>query len=136
MVLCVQLFCLMPDHFHMIWMGLFNESNQLLGMKHFRKSINESLRRIGYEFQDQSFDHVLEESERTEVAFRDVCDYIARNPERSELVPADGYASYRFSGCVVPGYPSLRPFDATYWGRSLTVSFLFLRKEGLFRGAK
>ena len=37
-------FCLMPDHFHMVWIGLMDESDQLLAMKHFRKGANETLR--------------------------------------------------------------------------------------------
>ena len=36
-------------------MGLFVQSDQLLAMKQFRKSMNESLRRIGVELQDQAY---------------------------------------------------------------------------------
>ena len=46
------IYCLMPDHFHMVWMGLFKESDQLLGMKHFRKTLNESLQRVDFKLQD------------------------------------------------------------------------------------
>ena len=80
------IFCLMPDHFHMVWMGLLDESDQLLAMKHFRKATNETLRRIGYELQDQAYDHVLPIHERQDEAFHDVCEYVARNPERAGLV--------------------------------------------------
>ena len=76
------MFCLMPDHFHMVWMGLFEESDQLLAMKHFRKSVNESLARIGVELQDQAYDHVLSDVEKQEQAFRNVCEYVSRNPEK------------------------------------------------------
>jgi REP element-mobilizing transposase RayT len=126
------MFCLMPDHFHMLWMGLFDGSDQLLAMKHFRKSVNESLKRTEFELQDQAFDHVLTESEHSETAFRKVADYIARNPERSGLVAVDEYATYPFTGCLVPGYPQLRPFDVGYWDEfDRTVSYS--RKEGLMR---
>ncbi|QDS94708.1 hypothetical protein FF011L_34880 [Roseimaritima multifibrata] len=126
------MFCLMTDHFHMLWMGLFDGSDQLLAMKHFRKSVNESLKRIEFGLQDQAYDHVLKESERSEDSFREVCDYIARNPERAGLVPDDGYATYPFTGVVVPGYPQLRPFEASFWDEfDRTVSYL--RKKGLMR---
>ena len=31
------IFCLMPDHFHMVWMGLSDESDQLLAMNILEK---------------------------------------------------------------------------------------------------
>ena len=126
------IFCLMPDHFHIVWMGLFSHSDQLLAMKHFRKSVNESLRRINFELQDQSYDHVLKEDERKTEAFRQVCEYVARNPERAGLIEVDGYAAYKFSGCLLPGYPQLRPVDPTYWDEFDRV-VSYLRNEGLFR---
>jgi REP element-mobilizing transposase RayT len=132
--LACPIFCLMPDHLHMIWLGLCKGADQLHAMKHFRKSINESLRRIGHELQDQSYDHVLKEEERREVAFRETCNYVARNPERAGLVEVDGYASYKFSGCIVPGYPELRPFELGFWDRFDRV-ISYLRKEGLVRTA-
>ena len=76
----------------MVWMGLLDESDQLLAMKHFRKATNETLRRIGYELQDQAYDHILRSDERQDEAFHDVCEYVARNPERAGLVPVDGYS--------------------------------------------
>jgi len=42
--LACSIFCLMPDHIHMLWPGLSNESDQLIAMKRFRKDVNESLR--------------------------------------------------------------------------------------------
>ncbi len=129
------IFCLMPDHFHMVWIGLFDGSDQLLAMKHFRKSVNESLGRIRCELQDQAYDHVLRKEERIEASFHDVCNYVARNPERAGLVNADAFAIYKFLGCVVPGYPQLRPFESGFWDEFDRV-ISFLRKEGLFRSPK
>lgn len=126
------IFCLMPDHFHLLWVGLLEGSNQLLAMKHFRKSVNESLKRIGFELQDQAYDHVLRDEERQEQAFREVCEYIARNPERAGLVREDGYKEYPFTGCLIPGYPQLRPFEATFWNE-LDRTMSYLRKNGLSR---
>ncbi len=129
------IFCLMPDHLHMVWMGLFDTSDQLLAMKHFRKSCNESLKRINHELQDQSYDHVLKEEERLADQFRTICKYVATNPERAGLVKAGGYADYKFSGCLVPGYPQLRPFEPNFWDEYDRV-VSYLRKEGLFRRPK
>jgi len=129
------MFCLMPDHFHMLWMGLLDESDQLLGMKHFTKTLKESLHRIGYDLQDQAFDHVLKEEEKTDAAFHNVCDYNARNPERAGLVEHDEYRAYKYTGCLVPGYPQLRPSDDGFWDEFDRV-ISFLRSNGLFRSPK
>ena len=130
--LACPIFCLIPDHMHMVWMGLSEGSDQLNAMKHFRTRCNDSLSRINLQLQDQSYDHVFKDEERRDTEFRNACEYIARNPERAGLVETDAYASYRFIGCLVPGYPELRPFDPNYWGQfDKTISFL--RNEGLMR---
>ena len=133
--LACPIFCLMPDHFHMLWMGLSETCDQLLAMKHFRKTTNDSLRRLGYELQDQAYDHVLQDEEKKEMALREVVEYIARNPERAGLIQPDEFASYKFSGCVVPGYPELRLFEPEFWGKFDRI-ITFLRKAGLTRHPK
>lgn len=130
--LASPIFCLMPDHMHMVWMGLTGGSDQLNAMKHFRTACNESLQRIGFGLQDQAYDHVFKDDERREAEFREVCEYIARNPERAGLVGIDEFPSYAFSGCVIPGYPELRPFEKDFWARFDKI-ISFLRKEGLMR---
>ncbi|WP_417746985.1 hypothetical protein [Rosistilla oblonga] len=90
------------------------------------------MQRIGYELQDQAYDHVLTEDERREAEFRNVCEYITRNPERAGLVERDRFESYGFTGCLVPGYPSLRPFDPDYWDQFDKI-IAFLRINGLMR---
>ena len=104
-------------------------------MKHFRKTAKETLRRIDYELQDQAFDHVLRSDERQVEAFHDVFEYVVRNPERTGLVPVDGYSRYKFSGCLVPGYPQLRPFDDSFWNEFNRV-ISYLRANGMFRSPK
>lgn len=124
------IFCLMPDHMHLMCMGINDSSDQKRAMKHFRTRLNDSLQRIDFELQDQPYDHVLQPEERQEVSFIETCDYIARNPERAGLVPVDGFASYPYSGYLVPGYPELKPFQADFWTRfDRTVAYL--RKNGL-----
>ena len=124
------IFCLMPEHLHLIWMGILEQSDQKLAMRHLRTRLNDSLKRIGFELQDQAYEHVLSNDERKEEVFKATCEYIARNPERKELVSTDEYAKYPYSGCVVPGYPELRPFEQDFWTRfDRTISCL--RKNGL-----
>ena len=119
----------------MVWMGLFDGSDQLNAMKHFRTRCNESLQRIDFELQDQSFDHVLREDERSDTEFRSVCEYIARNPERTGLVGIDEFASYAYSGCLVPGYPELRPFETGYWDQFDKI-ISHIRQHGLMKTAQ
>ncbi len=130
--LACPIFCLMPDHMHMVWMGLCEGSDQLNAMKHFRTRCDDSLQRIGFRLQDQAYDHVFKDEERRDVEFKSVCEYVARNPERAGLAETDEYASYGFTGCLVPGYPELRPFDSDYWDQ-LDKIVSFLRKDGLMR---
>ena len=127
------IFCMMPDHVHLMWMGILETSDQRPAIRHLRKRFNDSLSRIGYELQDQPYDHVLSEIERQETAFIATCDYIARNPERAGFVEVDRYAKYPFSGCLIPGYPELEPFQSDFWLR-LDRSVSYLRKNGLVMG--
>lgn len=78
---------------------------------------------------------MLREEERERSAFEDVAEYIARNPERRGLVPPDGFASYPYTGCLIPGYPELKPFEATYWDRFWRV-YSHLLANGLHAGAR
>jgi len=130
--LACPIFCLMPDHIHLLWMGLFDGSDQLPALQHFRKSLNDSLRRIDFELQDQAYDHVLRDNERQGQAFHGVCEYIARNAERAGLVEVDHYQAYPYTGCLVPGYPKLRPFEASFWDDFDRV-VSSIRANGLFR---
>ena len=124
------IYCLMTDHVHLMWMGILSSSNQKLAMRHFRKRCNESLSRIGFELQDQPYNHVLREYERQEEVFVATCEYIARNPERAGLVGTDEYANYPHTGCLVTGYPELKPFAPDFWTRfDRTVSYL--RQNGM-----
>ena len=92
--LVCPIFCLMPDHLHLVWMGICSGSDQLNAMKHLRTHCNESLERIEFELQDQAYDHVFKEEERRGESLQNVCEYISRNPERARIVALDAYASY------------------------------------------
>ena len=136
MVAC-PIFCLMPDHIHMIWLGMLDTSDQKLAVRHLKGKLNLSLGKIGFELQDQPYDHVLKDDERQEEAFIGVCEYVARNPERSGLVGTDEYKKYPYTGCIVPGYPELNPFAADFWVRfDRTVSYLRNDGSGIRQNSK
>lgn len=114
---CCPIYCCMPDHIHMLWTGILAECDQRIAMRYFRKQLHPVLEKMNVKLQLQPYDHVLREAERERDAFENVAEYIARNPERQKLVPPDGYAEYRYTGCLVPGYPELKPFEVDYWDR-------------------
>jgi REP element-mobilizing transposase RayT len=130
--LTCPIFCLMPDHIHLLWIGIDDGTDQLNAMKHFRKSVGSALGKIGFEFQHQPYDHVLRDDERQESAVENLVEYIARNPERKGLVPIDGFRDYKFTACLVPGYPELDLRQDDYWPR-FWRTYSFLRRNGLFR---
>ena len=126
------IYCLMPDHLHLLWIGIDDRSDQLCAMKFFRKQLAIPLKALGYELQHQAYDHVLQDDERLEDSVKNLVEYIARNPERKQLVPVDGFRDYKFTGCLIPGYPELTPWQPDYWPR-FWRTYSFLRKQGLFR---
>ena len=130
---CCPIYCCMPDHLHLLWVGILNECDQRLAMRYFRKQLNPALEKLGARFQKQAYDHVLREEEQERTAFENVAEYIARNPERRGLVPPDRFADYDYTGCLVPGYPELRPFEGDYWDRFWRI-YSHLLKNGLHAG--
>ena len=126
------IFCQMPDHVHLLWCGLSEETNQRVAMKTFRSDLNDCLKRVGYEFQRQPYDHVLREDECEKSAVEDVAEYIARNPERKQLVDRDGFAKYPYTSCLIPGYPNIRMFQPDSW-EIIWRTLSFLRRTACFR---
>jgi putative transposase len=109
-VLC-PVYCLMPDHIHLVWMGLKSESDQYIGMAFLRSCLKRFLK--GARFQKQPFDHVLRDEDRRKGAFAKTCFYVSANPVRAELI-REG-ESWPFLGAVVPGYPTLHPLQPDFW---------------------
>ncbi|MDD5141703.1 MAG: hypothetical protein PHY43_15750 [Verrucomicrobiales bacterium] len=104
-------YCLMPDHLHLVWMGLRLNSDQLNGMAFLRTYLKSKL---AQKFQHQPHDHVLkEEEERRRNAFVRVCHYILDNPRVVELAKLP--EEWPFGGAVVPGYPKLHPLQNDFW---------------------
>ena len=115
--LACPIYCCMPDHFHFMWIGLSEQSDQLLAAKYFRKHFNAVLIKLDFQFQFQPYDHVLRETEIEKSAFEDTANYIAENPERKGLVEAGQFRDYKFTDCLVPGYPDLHFSQVDFWER-------------------
>jgi hypothetical protein len=123
----------MPDHIHLLWVGILDGSDQRNAVKFFRTQLNPILARLEARLQQQPYDHVLREEQRERSAFEEVVEYIARNPERGQLVSPDKYREYKYTGCLVPGYPDLNAWQEGYWELFWKI-YARLRKNGLVRG--
>ncbi|MGA2180010.1 MAG: hypothetical protein ABSH15_10570 [Verrucomicrobiota bacterium] len=105
-------YCLMPDHIHLVWIGLRRDADQCNGIKFLRAQIGSFLKPA--KFQHQAHDHVLTPAERQRHAFSVACaDYVLLNPLKGGLVKKPG--DWPFLGAVIPGCPRVNPFDAGYW---------------------
>ncbi|MFK7820233.1 MAG: hypothetical protein AB8G99_16040 [Planctomycetaceae bacterium] len=130
--LACPIYCLMPDHIHLLWAGLAASSDQLSGMKSFRRDLNAVLDKVGFRLQRQSFDHVLRNDELDRDAIETMIDYIARNPERGQLVAVDAFASYPSTGCLLPGAARLGLFTENGWDE-IWRTMLFLKRTECYR---
>ena len=111
--LVCPVYCLMPDHLHRVWMGLWLDSDQINGMAFLRTYLEPELSPA--KFQPQPQDEVLRAEQRKRNAFAKVCFYIAANPVRAKLIGEK--ETWPFIGCIVPGYPKLNPLDENYWSK-------------------
>lgn len=119
-LLC-PVYCVMPDHLHMLWLGIGVEADQRLAAQFFRKWTNPLLApRV---WQKQAYDHVLREDERKEKAFEAICDYILLNPVRAKLV--EHKSQYAFSGAMIPGYPEIDPKAPDSWEKFWKLYYRF-----------
>ena len=103
-------YCLMPDHIHLLWLGLRCDTDQKNGMSFLRTHLKPRL--SPHRLQPQAYDHVLREEERKRGAFAKICFYILDNPVRARLVSEP--QAWAFSGAIVPGYPKSNPLDAGF----------------------
>jgi putative transposase len=110
-----QLVCptyvLMPDHWHLVWMGLTEESDQYLATAFLRKHLKSALGSA--RLQDRAHDHVLREKERECGAFQAACAYVLFNPERASL--CQDWRAWPHLGTMIPGYPELDPRSESFW---------------------
>jgi putative transposase len=89
-------YCLMPDHIHLVWVGLRRDTDQINGMAFLRTQLEPAL--APAKFQPQPHDSVVRQPEREHDAFAKVCSYILDNPVKAKLVArAD---EWNFHGAV------------------------------------
>jgi REP element-mobilizing transposase RayT len=103
--LMCPMYCLMPDHMHILWIGLAERSDQHLAARFFRRYLNALLDRSGVSLQKQAWDTVLDEKERERGAIESTLFYLAENPVRRKMV--EDARNWPYSGALVPGYPEL-----------------------------
>src|SRR5580658_406407 len=75
---CCPIYCLMPDHIHLLWLGILDKCDQRLAARHFRKNLNLVLAKLAARLQSQPYDHVLRDQDRQRSSFEDVFAYISR----------------------------------------------------------
>ena len=121
--LTCPVYCLMPDHAHLVWLGMAPTSNQKQATKFLRQHLTPGL--APAKWQRQPHDHVLDEKERDRNAFQSTCHYIQENPVRQGLVM--DWADYEYTGCMHPGYPELNVRAEDYWLRFWRI-YAYVRK--------
>src|SRR5712692_4077306 len=127
---CCPIYCCMPDHIHLLWIGILDTCDQRLSARYLRKQLNPILEKLGVCFQGQGYDRVLREEERERSAFEEVFEYVARNPERAGLVKQDCYRDYPYTNCLVPGYPELQIWQEDFWEKLWRIH-AHLQENGL-----
>ena len=105
-------YCLMPDHIHLLLLGVSEGTDQKLAMKFLKRYLNAGLR-PEFALQHQTFDHVLWPDECECGAFENVATYIQANPERAGLVSS--WTDWTYAGCMIPGYPEMNPVALDHW---------------------
>jgi REP element-mobilizing transposase RayT len=106
-------YCLMPDHLHLLWLGLRADSDQRNAMTFLRTQLKPLLH--PHRLQPQAYDHVLRQEDRKRGAFSRLCFYILANPVRAGLIQESEVWPY--GGAVIPGYPVFHPLDEDFWAR-------------------
>ena len=109
-LLC-PIYCLMPDHIHLVWIGLAPDTDQLNGMAFLRTQLRRVI--LPVEFQPQAYDRVLREQASDTDALRRWVQYGILNPIHAGLT--GGIKEWPWIGCVVPGIPVLDPIDPGFW---------------------
>jgi REP element-mobilizing transposase RayT len=107
------MYCLMPDHMHLLLLGVDSASDQLGAIKFLRRHINAVLAASQTELQKQAYDHRLRENESGRSAFQAIAWYVAENPVRAGLVKEA--RDWPYTGCMVVGHPSWDVFHTQYW---------------------
>ena len=115
--LACTIYCLMPDHLHVLWIGLSADSDQSVAVGFFRKYAGRVLRRMDCGFQKQAYDNVLREQDRERDAVVRLAYYISENPSRAGLV--SDAKDWEYCGSIMAGYPDMdwrtEDFSERFW---------------------
>ncbi len=106
-------YVLMPDHWHIVWIGLSPEADQHLATAFLRKHISAHI--APAKLQDRAHDRVLNDKDRKRGAFESACHYVRENPVRAKLT--DDWKQWPHAGATIAGYPHLDPRDEDFWER-------------------
>jgi hypothetical protein len=122
-------YCLMPDHAHFLIGGLREDSDQLKGVKAFRKAWNHLLESASppVALALQAHDHVLTDEERGPEEFETVRGYIWQNPVRGKRV--ESWRDWEYSGCLMVGYPDLDPREEDFHERFWRIYHLLVEEH-------
>ncbi len=104
-------YVLMPDHIHLLLLGLQRKSDQRVAIEFARKHLQPAL--VPAKWQHQPHDRVLRKSETLPETFLTVANYILENPTRAKLVVR--WQDYSFTGGCAAGYPDLDVRREDYW---------------------
>jgi REP element-mobilizing transposase RayT len=113
--LAAPVYALMPDHVHVLLVGISAESDQRLALGFLRRHTAAMFKKINGAWQKQGYDHVLRENERGHGGFATVAHYIAENPVRAGL--ATKAAEWKYSGSLIAGWPDLDWRREDFWVR-------------------
>ena len=113
--LASPVYCIMPDHIHLFWIGMDLKSDQLKASSFLRKYFGERIRPALW--QRQAHDHVVREDERASGRYVDTINYLLANPVRAGLV--ERWQDYPYLGAMLVGYPDLdrrrQDFNDLFW---------------------
>ena len=108
--LATPVYCIMPDHIHLLWIGRSQNSDQRKATAFLRKYFGRMIQPVRW--QAQPHDHVVREEERQSGRYVDTVNYILANPVRAGLVEL--WQHYPWLGAIVPGFPDLDRRDANF----------------------
>ncbi len=117
--LAAPVYCLMPDHAHVLLVGLSATSDQRHAVAFLRRYTASMFAAVAAAWQKQAFDHVLREEERERGAVATVASYILANPVRAGLCAE--MEQWRYSGSLVAGCPGLDWRRPEFWERFWTI---------------
>ena len=118
-------YVLMPDHLHLLLMGMNPDADQVLAARKLRYRINLLLQPL--RLQKQGHDHVLRGQGSDRDALYKTWYYIAQNPVRAGLV--EDWRMYPYLGAMIPGYPHPDPRRDDFWDSFWKLYAMVLQKS-------